>query len=212
MVKEMLTKEVRYKLTRHFKKQAPLRPGSGQRVSRRYPDQFSHDAEEQSFRAVMIYIQKGLGEHKLLFNELIKRIMYFQQDQSASEYPICLFSFGWKADELQHLGKAIWIKTKMEPVRITDQLCELSGIDNSDVYPVIPQVFPKTDPFIRIRTLTKDDLSVFICRNQEIQMSSSIKGIYSKALIKRSIWLFVQEDKFDIHFGTFIPAFEKSTE
>lgn len=191
---------------------APAADVDGCRPSRRIQGLLNNYAEGHRYRAIMCYIQKGLGFHEETVAKIIEQIIKFQNPSySGRSFHFCFFSFGWNNHTLRHAGKSILIKhTPIGSTKYRDlakKLCELAGSDGPSTSPLISELFPDTDVYSRISRVTSEDLPVFFCSNRDVKISATLSSTY-KAIRRKALWIFLDDEEPQWEFGKFTPEFQ----
>ena len=75
---------------------------------------------------------------------------------------------------------------------------ELSGTS------IIPALFPPTSLYSKKSNVRGHDLLVFICKDRSVQLSELSTTAYNRVR-RRSLWIFINNDKPEWEFGTFKP-------
>ena len=164
-------------------------------------------------RAVLCYIQKGLGEHQETIKAILNEVARFQWRDHYSGYPFCLFSFGWEDQELRHHDKAIRFPGRASHIKLANQLCDLTGTESVDSSDYIPQLFPPSNPYSAIRSVRNQDLALFFCKNRSVTMNPDLEKTYTQCLQKRAVWVFLENGSVEIELGeSFVPEFKEQKE
>ena len=182
---------------------APTIEADGIRQSRRVSGQYSYVVEKRAYDSIICYIQKGLCKENEIIEAVIKIILDIQASSRLTNYHLHLFSFGWDDNKLHHRKSAISIIARVSSAFITNKLCKLAGSELSGTS-IIPALFPPTSLYSKQRNVRAHDLLVFICKDRSVQLSKLSTATYSRVR-RRSLWIFINNDKPEWEFGTFKP-------
>jgi len=186
-----------------LRKNFPTIEADGIRQSRRVSGQYSYVVEKTAYDSIIWYIQKGLGKENENIEAVIKIILDLQASARLTNYYLHLFSFGWDDNKLHHRKSAISIIARVSSAMIINELCKLAGSDLSEK-PIIPALFPPTSLYSKKRNVRAHDLLVFICKDRSVKLSALSTAAYNRAR-RRSLWIFINNDKPEWEFGTFKP-------
>ena len=182
---------------------APIIETDGIRQSRRVPGQYSCVKEIRAYGSIICYIQKGLGKENEIIGAVIKIILDIQGSSRLTNYYLHPFSFGWDDNKLHHRKSAISIIARVSSAFITNKLCKLAGSELSGTS-IIPALFPPTSLYSKKSNVRGHDLLVFICKDRSVQLSELSTAAYNRGR-RRSLWIFINNDKPEWEFGTFKP-------
>jgi hypothetical protein len=105
------------------------------------------DEETRGYRAVLVYIQQGLGSQHDLVRSVVRLILKAQRD-AGIKWALVPLSFGREDDKLHHEGKYFDLGPSAGSAAdsvITDTILRISGTDPSSMPAVIPELYPKAD-------------------------------------------------------------------
>jgi hypothetical protein len=199
----------KYALFRYLKRYAPTLDGTGLRASRRLEGYLSSDSEINAYRAVMYYIEKGLGEHQKVIQQVIEEVAKVQNRDRYTGYANCLFSFGWTGEDLKHEGKAKHFSRKANSIKLSQKLCLLAGTDPPEEPILVRRLFPPANPYASLRKVTSKDLLLFFYR-KPLVFHKNLERIFLNQLHKRIIWVCIEESQVSIKLGkAFMPEFKE---
>ena len=190
-------------LKHKLRAKAPTNAADGVRQSRRVSGQCSYESEIKAYSSIIFYIQKGLGKENVNTEAVIKKILDAQGSSRRINYYLHLFSFGWDDNKLRHKKSAISIISRANSDMIINDLYKLAGPDPSGTS-IIPLLFPPTSLYSKKHNVKTNDLLVFICRDRSVQLSELSTAAYNRVR-RRSLWIFMNNDKPEWEFGTFKP-------
>ncbi|MAF20284.1 MAG: hypothetical protein CMI55_01240 [Parcubacteria group bacterium] len=182
---------------------APTIEADGIRQSRRVSGQYSYVVEKNAYHSVICYVQKGLGKENEIIETVIKIILGIQASARLTNYYLHPFSFGWDDNKLHHRKSAISIIARVSSAMIINELCKLAGSELSGTS-IIPALFPPTSLYSKKSNVRGHDLLVFICKDRSVQLSELSTAAYNRVR-RRSLWIFINNDKPEWEFGTFKP-------
>jgi hypothetical protein len=161
------------------------------------------DSESSGYRAVLIYIQKGLSEYKDLILKVVKLVLNVQSG-AGIKYPLVPFGFG-NSDKLIHEGKYFdlgYTNDLYNDFKITETLQRISGTEPSVNPSIITELYPKAGMKSLYGGKTRidnNDLLVIIGKKDEVAFASELEPkITSK--IRKHI-LFVEIDNNTINWN-----------
>lgn len=193
------------KLRGYLKRNAPSIDRPEERMSRRIEgvaEMGTGDA--RGYRAVIAYIQSGLGDQEELARQVLSTVAKVQNDYHL-KYPVCLFSFGWDDSQLHHAGEArqgVYRSNTNDWVR---ELCDLAGNTSSQSPAVVPCLFPNARMYSRKTHVEKDDLLLFFCRDRDVRLHEQASKEYNQRIMRNAIWLFCGPDEVEVQSGHFSP-------
>jgi len=203
----MMDENQRREIFRYLKRSSPVISRRGEGASRRIEGEWSTNAEEDvhGYKAVVVYIQQGLGQHTELINRVLSAVASFQHDNRL-QYLVCLFSFGWEDGKLHHAGQAHQARWNSLTDGWAEELATLAGTDVPMADPVVTQLFPLVWPSLGAKgRVSREDLLIFFCDQRTVKFSESVATDYHHAFQKNTLWFFLGEEPLGIEYGTFVP-------
>lgn len=172
---------------------APYIETDNEWFSRKIEGQIVPGREENAYDKVNIFVQKGLGSHQNIFDQLLRIVCGFQYGAERGIYSTFVFSFGWEDQRLHREGR-FTINSMPKIGNFAKFISEVSGKE-----PPNNSIIPN---FAGSRS---EDLNIFLCHDHEVKISEEARELYMRGLKRRSLWLFFGGDKVKWEFGTYVP-------
>jgi hypothetical protein len=171
------------------------------------------DEETRGYRAVLVYIQKGLGSQHDLVRSVVRLILKAQRD-AGIKWALVPLSFGWEDGRLHHEKKYFDLGPSSGSIadsNITETILRISGTDPSSMPAVIPELYPRAD----IRSLyggktrvDEEDLLVVIGIKDEVCFAEQLRNRITNPIRKHILFVEISESQANWIFDSYHPTFD----
>ncbi len=180
------------KLYKRASSGVPIMTGSKVEFSRRMEGQYTYDGEIYAYPEVVLYMQKGLGNHLPVMQKMMQKINQLQNE--CDPYTLSCFVFGLEKDKLSHAGRIFKISSRINANKAVQKMCELAGTDLSDRKDLLPALYPPTNIYSPKSGAGKEDLLIFICRDRDsVDICDKVSEKLKYRSYKRTFWIYLND-------------------